>query len=114
MGGPGSPTAMDNGARATESGVCDALKVAERSETYQPAIPVGTSSVLRLYGAVSDRISCWQQLRAHGWRPMSVPGIRKYIKERKLPSYHQGRLVSLKKTELGAFIEAGRRGELEK
>ncbi len=45
---------------------------------------------------------------------MSVPGIRKYIKERKLPSYHQGRLVRLKKTELDAFLEAGRRGELEK
>jgi len=40
---------------------------------------------------------------------LSVPGIRKYIKLGKLTSYHQGRIVRLKKSELDSFMESGRR-----
>lgn len=41
---------------------------------------------------------------------LSVPAIRKYVRLGKLPSYHQGRLVRLKKSDLNAFMEAGHRG----
>jgi excisionase family DNA binding protein len=40
---------------------------------------------------------------------MSVPTIRKYVRLGKLPSYRQGRLIRLKKSELDAFLESGRR-----
>ncbi len=36
---------------------------------------------------------------------ISVPGIRKYIKESKLPSYRQGRIVRLKKSDLDSFLQ---------
>ena len=40
---------------------------------------------------------------------MSVPGIRKYIKSGKVPSYQQGRLIRLKASDLDAFMESGRK-----
>jgi len=40
---------------------------------------------------------------------MSVPGIRKYIKLGKIPSYQQGRLIRLKASDLDAFMESGRK-----
>lgn len=36
---------------------------------------------------------------------VSIPGIRKYIKENKLPSYRQGRIVRLKKSDLDSFLQ---------
>jgi len=35
---------------------------------------------------------------------MSVGGIRKYVKNGKLPSYRQGRIVRLKRSDLNAFL----------
>jgi excisionase family DNA binding protein len=35
---------------------------------------------------------------------MSVPGIRKYVKNGKLPSYRQGRIIRLKQSELDTFL----------
>jgi len=40
---------------------------------------------------------------------LSIPAIRKYIRLGKITSYHQGRLVRLKKSDLNAFLESGRR-----
>jgi len=35
---------------------------------------------------------------------MSIPGIRKYVKNGKLPSYRQGRIIRLKTADLDAFL----------
>ena len=36
---------------------------------------------------------------------LSVPGIRKYIKQGKLLAYRQGRIIRLKKSDLDAFLK---------
>jgi excisionase family DNA binding protein len=46
---------------------------------------------------------------AASYLKLSVPTIRKYITAGKLPSYKQGRLIRLKRPELDAFLESGRR-----
>jgi excisionase family DNA binding protein len=41
---------------------------------------------------------------------LSVAAMRKYIRLNKITSYHQGRIIRLKRKDLDAFMEAGRRG----
>ena len=35
---------------------------------------------------------------------MSIPGIRKYVKNGKLPSYRQGRIIRIKQSDLDALL----------
>ena len=35
---------------------------------------------------------------------MSIPGIRKYVKKGKLPSYRQGRIIRIKQSDLDALL----------
>jgi len=41
---------------------------------------------------------------AASYLKMSVGGIRKYVKNGKLPSYRQGRIIRLKTSDLDAFL----------
>ncbi len=47
---------------------------------------------------------------AAAYLKLSVAAIRKYIRLGKLVSYHQGRIIRLKRNDLDAFMEAGRQG----
>jgi len=40
---------------------------------------------------------------------LAVPTVLKYVRLGKLPSFRQGRLTRLKKSELDAFLESGRK-----
>jgi excisionase family DNA binding protein len=43
-------------------------------------------------------------IEAAHYLKMSVPGIRKYVRNGKLPSYRQGRIIRLKQSDLDAFL----------